>query len=265
MWYDDDTIYSQVKGVDMAINDEVWLAVARLRNNGIVVSRGNTSELGDFNKVQFYKSCLRNQNTASRRFSVGGLAATLRILAYIVIWLLTLRVFNHVVLTEEDLILMYCFMTKTKENWVNVIREHIFKINKKLEYRIPYVVLISSFIEFFEIDVEEEVVEEVKALNQISSITLNKIWLKKVNNRKWVCKADEDNAFQEEEGIDTSAINAEATAEARMNYEQFANMGETPTTPGQETFSRFKEMMVNQLHTMESDNRSHHQYCKIHF
>jgi len=60
---------------------------------------------------------------------------------------------------------MYCLLTKTKVTWVNVIREHILKINKKLEYRIPYVVFFSSFIEFFEIGVEEEVVEEVKALN----------------------------------------------------------------------------------------------------
>jgi len=59
----------------MAINDEVWLAVAGLRNDGAIVSRGNTSDLGDFNKVQFYKSCLRNQDTAYRTFSVESLTA----------------------------------------------------------------------------------------------------------------------------------------------------------------------------------------------
>jgi len=31
MWYDDETIYSQVKGVHVAINDEVWLTVLGLR------------------------------------------------------------------------------------------------------------------------------------------------------------------------------------------------------------------------------------------
>jgi len=58
---------------------------------------------------------------------------------------------------------------------VNVIREHLFKVSKKLEYHIPYVVLLSSFIDSFEIDVEGKVVEEVKTQNQISSVTLNKI------------------------------------------------------------------------------------------
>ena len=83
MWYDDDTIYSQVKEVDMAINDEVWLAVAGLRNDGVIVDRGNTTDLGEFNKVQLYKSCLRNQDTITRTFSVEGLVVTPRILAYL--------------------------------------------------------------------------------------------------------------------------------------------------------------------------------------
>jgi len=203
-WYDEENLYSQVKGIDMAINEELWLSVTGLRNDGAVVSRGNTTELGNFNKVQFYKSCLRNQETASRTFNVGGLAAILRILAYIVIWLLTPCGFNHATLIEEDLILMYCLMTKIKVNWVNVIREHLFKVWKKLEYHIPYVILLSSFIEYFEIDVEGEVAEEVKALNQISAVNLTKIDLKKMKNKKWICKADEESAAQDDDDDDES-------------------------------------------------------------
>jgi len=50
-----------------------------------------------------------------------------------------------------------------------------------------------------------------------------------------------------------------------MYTEQFANIGDTSTAQGQETFSRFEQIMTNQLHTMESDHRSHHQYCETHF
>jgi len=77
----------------------IWL----LRNDDAIVSRRNTFDLGNFNNVQFYKSCLRNQDTVSRTFFVKGLATTPRILTYIVIWLLSPRGFNHVVLIEEDL------------------------------------------------------------------------------------------------------------------------------------------------------------------
>ena len=57
----------------------------------------------------------------------------------------------------------------------NVIKEHILKTRKKPEYCIPYVALISNFIEYFEVDVEEEVVEPVKEHNEITAVTLNKI------------------------------------------------------------------------------------------
>jgi len=131
-------------------------------------------------------------------------------------------------------------MSITKVNWVNVIREHIFNINKKPEYRISYVILISNFIKYYEIDVEEVVVEEVKALNEISVATRNKIGLKKVNNWHWVCKANGDNAYQEEDGVGKSAANADAPTGDGMYSKQFAYMADIPPTQGEETFSRFE-------------------------
>jgi len=80
-----------------------------------------------------------------------------------------------------------------------VIREHLFKVGKKLEYRIPYVILLSQFIEYFEIDVESEVVEKIKALNQITITNLTKIGLKKMKNKRWNCKADEESVGDDEE------------------------------------------------------------------
>jgi len=191
MWYDDECVYSQVKGIDFAINKDVWMNVTGLNNEGVVVTRGNSADLGSFNKVQFYKSCLRDQSSVSRTYNVGGLAAIPRILAYIVIWILTPRGFNHATLTKEDLILIYCMTSKIRVNWIQVICDHLFKVGKKLEYRIPYVIMLSKFIDYFEIDIEDEIVEEVKAMNQISTANLTKIGLVKLKNKKWVCKADE--------------------------------------------------------------------------
>ena len=64
MWIDDDVIYLQVKGVDMAITDEVWLSMAGLRDAGTIVSRASVADLGGFDKVQFFKACLRNPNSS---------------------------------------------------------------------------------------------------------------------------------------------------------------------------------------------------------
>jgi len=181
-----------VKRVDICINDEVWLAVAGLRNAGIPVGRSHAVGLEGFNKQQFFKTCLRNLNTEYRSYSVGGLAVTPRILAFIAIWLLTPRGFTHAVLTKEDLMLTYCLMGRIKVNWVSVIKEHIIKIRRKVEFRIPYVVLISHFIDYFEIDTDTEVVELVTTQNEVSASTLNKIGLIKVNDDHWICKTDYD-------------------------------------------------------------------------
>jgi len=247
MWHDEESLYSQVKGIDIAINEEVWLSVIGLRNERAIVSRGNTSELGNFNKVRFYKSCLRNQESASKTFNVGGLATIPRILAYIVIWVLTPRGLNRATLIEEDLILMYCLMNKIKVNWVNMIREHLFKVGKKLEYRIPYVILLSQFIEYFDIDVETKVVEEIKALNQITTANLTKIGLKKMKNKKWICKADEESVDDEEEEEEKSSDDDDEDDE---DEDQAEPEPEAPAAPSQDSFSRLEQLMMTQFNQL---------------
>ena len=89
------------------------------------------------------------------------------------------------------MILMYYITSKIRVNWIQVIRDYLFKVGKKLEYCIPYVTMLSKFIDYFGIDVEDEIVEKVKAVNQISTANLIKIGLVKLKNKKWVYKADE--------------------------------------------------------------------------
>jgi len=56
--------------------------------------------------------------------------------------------------------------------------------------------LFLTLFKYFEIDTEGEVVETVKAQNEISATTLSKIGLKKVNDECWICKADGDSPDQ---------------------------------------------------------------------
>jgi len=116
-------------------------------------------------------------------------------------------------------------------------------------------ILLSSFIEYFEIDVEGEVIEEVKALNQILAFNLTKIGLKKMKNKKWICKADEESAAQDydDEEESTNDDNTEDEYEDNtMNDEQVGTEGGTPTAPAQESYSRFEQLMINQLNNMEN-------------
>jgi len=58
---------------------------------------------------------------------VGGLKLNERLIALIVTWMLTPRGRNHSVLSEEDLVYMYCIMNKVKINWIHIIKEHMQK------------------------------------------------------------------------------------------------------------------------------------------
>jgi len=135
---------------------------------------------------------------------------------------------------------MYCLMNKIKVNWVNMIHEHLFKVGKKLEYRIPYVILLLQFIEYFEIDVETEVVEEIKTLNQITTANLTKIGLKKMKNKKWICKADEESVDDEEEEEEKSSDDDEDDEDE----DQAEPEPETPAASSQDSFSRLEQLMV---------------------
>jgi len=149
--------------------------------------------------------------------------------------------------------MMYCLMGKIQVNWISVIKEHLQKIRKKVEYKIPYVVLISQFIEYFEIDVEEEVVEPTKAQNEISAVTLNKIGLTKINDDHWICKADYDSSdpqpIEEDDNGGTSA--------AAQGYD--VPVHDVPHTGYENYFAGFKERMMTQLHTMKEEERNHYQ------
>lgn len=110
------------------------------------------------------------------------------ILAFLLVWQLIARGHNHVVLTKEDLILMYFIMSRIKVNWIYVMKDHMNKSKKLTDYIVPYVVLVSKFIVHFGVDLEGELIEIVKARNEITCAILHNIGLMKLNDDHWICR-----------------------------------------------------------------------------
>jgi len=77
--------------------------------------------------------------------------------------------------------------------------EHMMKSKRLVAYRIPYVVLVSKFIEYFCVPLDGELSEPFKQHHEVTTATLHKIGLKKVNNAHWVCQADAESAGAETE------------------------------------------------------------------
>jgi len=133
--------------------------------------------------MQFYKSCLKNTPSKVRNFSVGGLKLDERLIAFIVSWIITPRGSNHSTLSEEDLLLIYCIMNKVKINWIHTIKEHMQKSIRLSDFHYSYAILISKFLHYFEVDVEEELAEIIKALSEINSGSLRKMGFTKISGR----------------------------------------------------------------------------------
>ena len=120
---------------------------------------------------------------------MGGLKLNERFIAFIVSWMQTPRCTNHSTLTE-DLVLIYCIMKKIKVNWIHIFKEHMQKSMRLSDYHYPYVILISKFMHYFEIDLEEELSEVVKPSHEVNNGSLRKMRFIKVED-KWVSKDGE--------------------------------------------------------------------------
>jgi len=66
--FDGNSLVSHVKGVDMIITNEVWSTMIGLKSSGLRINRGNLGVVENFNKIQFYKGCLKNPHSKVRNF-----------------------------------------------------------------------------------------------------------------------------------------------------------------------------------------------------
>ena len=190
MKFEGNNLVSHVKGVDMEITRDVWAVVTGLKYVGLRINKGNIGVVENFNKVQYYRSCLKNPQTQIRTCSIGGLKLNERLLALIVTWILTPKGSNHSVLTEEDLVYIYCIMNKVKINWIHIIKEHMQISMRLSDYHYPYGVLISKFLLYFEVNLEDETSELVKSTLEVNNGSLSKMGFNKINGR-WVSKDGE--------------------------------------------------------------------------
>jgi len=76
---DGKNLVSYVKGIKLKISNDVWNSVFGIKYSGWKVGKGNTNEIQEFNKIQYYRSCVRNPTQSVNRFHVGNLNLTLKI------------------------------------------------------------------------------------------------------------------------------------------------------------------------------------------
>jgi len=78
-------------------------------------------------------------------------------------------------------------MKKIKINWIHIIKEHMQKAMRLSDYHYPYVVLVSKFVLYFEVSLEDETSELVKSTQKLNNGSLSKMGFTKVGG-KWISK-----------------------------------------------------------------------------
>jgi len=211
--FKNDVLLSSIKSVNMEINKKAWKDAAGLKSRGVQVRKGETRVVPKFNKVQYYGQCLRNPAAEIKHFHVSGLKVDQRLLTMIVIKIIVPHGSNHSTLNEGDLILMYCIQHNIQVDWIYVFRDHMLKAKRLMDFRLPYVVLVSKFIEYFGIDVEDELEESTRLLNHTSNQNLHKMGFLKVGNAWTTASAIVGGAHEHE--VSPSGTNQEEKPIAR--------------------------------------------------
>ena len=70
-------------------------------------------------------------------------------------------------------------------NWILLIEDIMLKCHQSIDFEFPYAVLTSRFIDYFNIDVSNEIVDFTKAFNEITKRHLKKLGMAYVDH-EWI-------------------------------------------------------------------------------
>jgi len=186
------------------------------------------------------------------------------LLALIITWILTPRGSNHFVLTEEDLVYIFCITKKIKINWIHIIKKHMQKAMRLGDYNYPYVVLISKFLLYFKVNLEYETSELVKSTQELNNGSLSKIGFTKVGG-KWISKDGDHGASS------SGVANLDQDEPADMDVKNenppkdYQDAGARDQEDGMQTMSSFERLMMNRLDSFAENQRSLHGLCVSNF
>ena len=86
---------------------------------------------------------------------------------------------------DDDLQIVYGMKSGIKMNWVLLIEDIMMKCCHLVDYEFPYVVLASGFIDYFNVDISNEVMHFTKASSDITKRHLKNLGMRFVDH-EWI-------------------------------------------------------------------------------
>ncbi|KOM25299.1 hypothetical protein LR48_Vigan86s001800 [Vigna angularis] len=180
-------ICSRVKGVDIKIDDEIWLSFTGLKGEGFM-SHERKFELNQWtNKKKIYKEYLRSPTRLKvyKPYLLDGLKIEEKMCAFVLTWVILLGRCLRDLLTTTDLFVVHAIKTWIPTIWVAVMSEHMIEIASSHGHILPYGVFISSVLKHHQVDLTGEKIIWCTKSNEIGKAALRHNGLKKTKDG-WV-------------------------------------------------------------------------------
>ena len=140
------------------------------------------------------------------------------------------------------------------------------------DYHYPYAILISKFLNYFEVNLKDETSELVKSTHEVNNGSLSKMDFIKINGR-WVSKDGEHGGSSSGIHVEHGEEDQEVVEGAGMNFqneEQPATDLGAGTSVGHQgnripSMSSFESFMVNRLDSFAKNQRNLHDLCVTNF
>ena len=161
-----------------------------------------------YNKMTTYRGMLLDPTRILRnRLGVGGLTVEDKILVYIITYILVPRSNNHAQVTDDNLQIIYGFKSRIQMNQLLLMDNIMLKSRQLLDYEFSYAVLTSRFIDYFNIDVSNDIIDFTKASNEITERHLKKLGMTYVDHEQIMAREQPTttNIDQMEEKVEEEA------------------------------------------------------------
>jgi len=137
------------------------------------------------------------------------------------------------------------------------------------DYHYPYVVLISKFLLYFEVILEDETSKLVKSTQELNNGSLSKMGFTKIGG-KWISKDGDHGASSSvaadlEEGEHAADMDFQHEDQPETNQDAGPSVGAGNREDGMPTMSPFERYMVNRLDGFAENQRNLHDLCVSNF
>jgi len=139
---------------------------------------------------------------------------------------------------------MYCIQHNVQVDRIFVLYDHMLKAKRLMDLRLCCVVLVSKFIGYFGVDVEDELEQSTGLLNQTSNQNIHKMGFLKVRN-VWITSGVVVGGARDNEAGPSGENQGEEPTGELMDIIPY-----NPLEDRGPMYSQFDRMVLHQLHQL---------------